>query len=115
VCVCVCVRVGVGVHDRWETELDDDKTQQLIKDDSHEYTHTHTHTHKQPPTQMVRRTMAGGGHAPPATGWEGEVRKVLKEDWQVSREKGWGFVNVCLHTYMTESSPCLIHTHTTQQ
>jgi hypothetical protein len=28
--------------------------------------------------------MAGGhGSAPPATGWEGEVRKVLKEDWQV--------------------------------
>ncbi len=31
---------------------------------------------------MVKRGMAGG-HAPPATGWEGEVRKVLKEDWQV--------------------------------
>lgn len=27
--------------------------------------------------------MAGHGSAPPATGWEGEVRKVLKEDWQV--------------------------------
>ncbi|GAB5036361.1 Hypothetical protein NocV09_03800200 [Nannochloropsis oceanica] len=37
----------------------------------------------QAPTQIVRRTMAGHGSAPPATGWEGEVRKVLKEDWQV--------------------------------
>lgn len=39
--------------------------------------------HYQAPTQVVRRTMAGHGSAPPATGWEGEVRKVLKEDWQV--------------------------------
>lgn len=31
----------------------------------------------------MRRTLAGHGSAPPATGWEGEVRKVLKEDWQV--------------------------------
>ena len=27
--------------------------------------------------------MAGHGATPPATGWEGEVRKVLKEDWQI--------------------------------
>lgn len=27
--------------------------------------------------------MGGHGAAPPATGWEGQVRKVLKEDWQV--------------------------------
>ena len=46
--------------------------------------HTHTHVNtQQPPTQVARRTMAGHGAAPPATGWEGEVRKVLKEDWQV--------------------------------
>jgi hypothetical protein len=52
--------------------------------------HTHIHAYQpnkiinqQPPTQVVRRNMGGHGAAPPATGWEGEVRKVLKEDWQV--------------------------------
>lgn len=42
-----------------------------------------THQYTQPPTQVVRRNMGGHGAAAPATGWEGEVRKVLKEDWQV--------------------------------
>ncbi|EWM29735.1 hypothetical protein Naga_100022g46 [Nannochloropsis gaditana] len=44
---------------------------------------THATGRAQAPTRVVRRTLAGHGSAPPATGWEGEVRKVLKEDWQV--------------------------------
>ena len=40
-------------------------------------------------TQIVqRRNMGGHGAAAPATGWEAEVRKVLKEDWQVRPSGG---------------------------